>query len=92
MKPQYNLHSLNKTITSILSYINNFTRYSFLNSNGLYVSGFTTLNNNTTLLSSLNVNRLKSKDTQLSIEEAKLNALKYDQLQKQKEDLIKPKE
>ena len=36
--------------------------------------------------------RLKSKAKQLPIEEVKLNALKYDQLQKQKEELIKPKE
>ena len=36
--------------------------------------------------------QLKSKAKQLPIEEVKLNALKYDQLQKQKEELIKPKE
>jgi hypothetical protein len=36
--------------------------------------------------------QLKSKAKQLPIEEVKLNALKYDQLQKQKEDLTKPKE
>ncbi len=34
----------------------------------------------------------KTKAKQLPIEEVKLNALKYDQLQKQKEELIKPKE
>jgi hypothetical protein len=36
--------------------------------------------------------QLKIKAKQLPIEEVKLNALKYDQLQKQKEELIKPKE
>jgi hypothetical protein len=36
--------------------------------------------------------QLKSKAKQLPIEEVKLNALKYDQLQKQKEELTKPKE
>ena len=36
--------------------------------------------------------QLKSEAKQLPIEEVKLNALKYDQLQKQKEELIKPKE
>ncbi len=35
---------------------------------------------------------LKSKAKQLPIEEVKLSAMKYDQLQKQKVDLIKPKE
>ena len=35
---------------------------------------------------------LKTKAKQLPIEEVKLNAMKYDQLQKQKEELIKPKE
>ena len=35
--------------------------------------------------------QLKSKAKQLPIEEVKLNALKYDQLQKQKEELTKPK-
>ncbi len=34
---------------------------------------------------------LKTKAKQLSIEEYKLNAMKYDWLQKLKEDLIKPK-
>jgi hypothetical protein len=36
--------------------------------------------------------QLKTKAKQLPIEEVKLNALKYDQLQKQKEELTKPKE
>jgi hypothetical protein len=36
--------------------------------------------------------QLKIKAKQLPIEEVKLNALKYDQLQKQKEELTKPKE
>ncbi len=35
---------------------------------------------------------LKNKAKQLPIEEVKLSAMKYDQLQKQKEELIKPKE
>jgi hypothetical protein len=35
---------------------------------------------------------LKTKAKQLPIEEVKLSAMKYDQLQKQKEELIKPKE
>ena len=35
---------------------------------------------------------LKTKAKQLPIEEVKLNALKYDQVQKQKEEIIKPKE
>ena len=35
---------------------------------------------------------LKTKAKQLPIEEFKLSAMKYDQLQKQKEELIKPKE
>ena len=34
---------------------------------------------------------LKTKTKQLPIEEMKISAMKYDQLQKQKEDLIKPK-
>jgi hypothetical protein len=50
-----NINSLNTTTNSILGYINNYTRYSFLRSNGLDVSGYTSLKNNTTLLSSLNV-------------------------------------
>jgi hypothetical protein len=49
-------NTLNTTTTSILGYMDNLTRYSFLSSNhGLDVSGFTTLNGDTTLLSSLNV-------------------------------------
>ena len=35
---------------------------------------------------------LKTKAKQLPIEEVKLSAMKYDQLQKQKEELIKPKD
>ena len=35
---------------------------------------------------------LKTKAKQLPIEEVKLSAMKYDQLQKQKEELTKPKE
>jgi hypothetical protein len=35
---------------------------------------------------------LKTKAKQLPIEEVKLSAMKYDQLQKQKEELVKPKE
>ena len=35
---------------------------------------------------------LKNKAKQLPMEEVKLSAMKYDQLQKQKEELIKPKE
>jgi hypothetical protein len=50
-----NVTAINNNNSSILDYINNYTRYSFLSANGLDVSGFTTLNNNTTLLSSLNV-------------------------------------
>ncbi len=42
-----NINSLNSTTTSILGYINNHTRYSFLSTNGLDFSGFTTLKNNT---------------------------------------------
>ncbi len=48
-------NTLNTATTSILDYMNNFTRYSFLGSNGLDVSGLTTLNADTTLLSSFNV-------------------------------------
>jgi len=43
-------------------------------------------------LTSERLEQLKSKAKQLPIEEVKLNALKYDQLQKQKEELTKPKE
>jgi len=47
--------NLNNTTTSILGYINGYTGFSNLNTIHLNVSGSTTLNNNTTLLSSLNV-------------------------------------
>ena len=50
-----NVTAINNTTNSILGYINNLTRYSILNSNGLDVSGVSFLHGNTKLLSSLNV-------------------------------------
>ncbi len=50
-----NINGLDNTTNSILGYINNLTRYSILNSNGLYVSGVSILCGNTSLFSSLNV-------------------------------------
>ncbi len=47
--------TLYNTTNYILGYINNLTRYSILNSNGLDVSGVSLLYGNTTLFSSLNV-------------------------------------
>jgi hypothetical protein len=41
-----NINSLNTTTNSILGYINNLTRYSILNSNGLDVSGISILHGN----------------------------------------------
>ena len=49
------INNLNSTTTSILGYINGSTAFSSLKITNLNVSGFTTLNNNATLLSSLNV-------------------------------------
>ncbi len=47
--------TLNNTTNYILGYINNLTRCSILNSNGLDVSGLSILYGSTTLISSLNV-------------------------------------
>jgi hypothetical protein len=49
------INIFNSTTTSILCYINNFTKYSTLNSNGLDVSVISILYGSTTLLSSLNI-------------------------------------
>ena len=49
-----NINSLNNTTNSILGYINNYTRYSILNSNGLDVSGTSILYGSATLYSSSN--------------------------------------
>ncbi len=46
---------MNNTTNSILGYINNYTRYSILNKNGLDVSGISILYGNTSLFLSLNV-------------------------------------
>ena len=55
-----NINTLNNTTNSILGYINNLTRYSILNSNGLNVSGISILYGSTTLISSLNVSGFTS--------------------------------
>ena len=54
------INTLNNTTNSILGYINNSTRYSILNSNGLDVSGVSLLYGKTTLSSSLNVSDFSS--------------------------------
>ncbi len=50
-----NINSLNNTTNSILGYINDYTRYSILNTNCLVVLGVSILYANTSLFSSLNV-------------------------------------
>ena len=49
------INNLNSTTTSILGYINGSTAFSSMKINNLNVSGYTTLNNDTTFISSLNV-------------------------------------
>ncbi len=66
-----NIKSLNTTTmtNSILGNINNYTRYSILNANGLDVSGVSILCGNTSLFSSINVSgytSLKNNITLLS--------------------------
>ncbi len=46
-----NINSLNNNTNSILDYINNYTRYSILNTNGLDVSGISILYGHTSLFS-----------------------------------------
>ena len=61
------INTLNNTTTSILGYINGYTAFSSLQTNILNVSGFTTLNNNATLLSSLNVSGFTTLNNNTSI-------------------------
>ena len=59
--------TLNNTTNSILGYINNFTRYSSLNTNGLDVSGISILYDNATLFSALNVSGFTTLSNNTSI-------------------------